>query len=86
MNQLIVHPEWCRRADCASTGSHQSATFNAGRPGDLVGVDATLVELETEGIRMLRLTITEEGTAAHYSVPVEQARALSDVITSLLDV
>lgn len=84
MDALIPHPAWCRRADCASTGAHVSRTVQAGQPGDLLGVDAALMELVDAELRVLRLTITEDGAAATYCVPAHQARDLSEAIALLL--
>jgi len=83
MEQLIAHPDWCRRADCVSTGTHQSATLSASRPGDLLGIDATLMQLNN-GPRLVRLTVTDDGVTTTFFVPAEQARALHHTLGELV--
>jgi len=83
MEGLIAHPAWCRRADCVRTGTHESAARAAGGPGDLLGIGATLAQL-IDGPRIVRLTVTEDGVTAAFSVPAEQARALHRALGDLL--
>jgi len=84
MNALSTHPDWCRRAGCATTGLHVSSTVNAGDMGDLLGVDVALAKLDGCEPPVLHLTITEDDQAVTYLLPVGQARALVDAITVLM--
>ena len=84
MDQLINHPDWCRRVDCARTGSHRSVPVAVGAPDDLVGIQATLVQLRDGGLRLVRLTVTDDGVTTGFSVGADQARSLQRVLEELM--
>jgi hypothetical protein len=81
---LISHPSWCRRADCARTGEHKSAPVPVSRPGDLVGVNATLVQLDDCGQRLVRLQVIDDELTTVLSMPADQAHSLHRALGALV--
>jgi len=85
MEPPVAHPAWCRRADCADTGTHESATVQASLPGDLLGIDATLVQLAVGGApRLVRLAVTDDDETTTYLVTADQARCLHRALGALV--
>ncbi|MEV4536277.1 hypothetical protein AB0J82_21040 [Asanoa sp. NPDC049518] len=85
MESLIAHPPWCRRADCADRGEHTSAPTPMSSAGDLVGIDATLVELADAGVTLVRLTLTDDGEATVFALSLDQAKTLTRSLGDVVD-
>jgi len=84
VQSLITHQAWCRRGDSARTGAHESVPVQASAPGDLVGIDATLVQFEADGPQLVRLAITDDNVTTVFCVPTAQARSLHRALGELV--
>jgi len=85
MIKLVSHPEWCRRVDCGSTAAHRSATIRVSGPGDLLGIDAMLMQLDVPSApRLVRLEVTDDGATTTYLMPEDQARSLHRALGDLV--
>ncbi|MEV0716755.1 hypothetical protein [Asanoa sp. NPDC050611] len=83
MKQLIVHPDWCRRLDCANEGVHVSGPLKASLPNDLVGIEATLHQLDDCGMRLIQLAFTDDGETTAVFLSNEQLLALARTLHDL---
>lgn len=80
MDALSAHPDWCRRVGCALNGTHESDPVVLSSDNDFVSLTATLVQLDDLDVRTIRLRFTDEGVTTSFSLPLRQARTLSDAL------
>ncbi|GIF47246.1 hypothetical protein DFJ67_7130 [Asanoa ferruginea] len=85
MQSRIAHPSWCRGSDCVRAGAHESAPITASAPGDLMGIEVTLVQLADDGPRLVRLALTDDDVTTVFALPTNQALTLHYMLGELVN-